>query len=154
MKRTGKLLLIISCLIVSSVFAQEVAVGQDMKDSLINEWKFHEITLRTPKDGYLIRLSKKTVDIMELMVVNYKLNSDGSVTLDADYMEKQGIKEAKWELSDNNALVISYFWTPEKQETAGFTNSYEKIEFKIDKISDKELVLSLYDMVIVTLVSK
>jgi hypothetical protein len=126
----------------------------DVKTQLIQIWKFHEITVRTPKDGFLMSVADKEVGMINLLVANYTFNKDGSITLDPRYIEKQGVKEARWKLNDSGNLVISYFWSPEKQKEAGFTNSYEEMEYKIDVISDKELSLNMSDMFIVNLVTK
>lgn len=128
--------------------------NSDVKTQLIQAWKFHEITLRTPKDGYLFRMADKEVGMINLLVANYTFNTDGSIVLDPKYIEKQGVKEAKWEMNAAGNLVITYFWTPEKQKEAGFTNNYEKMEYKIDVISDKELTISIMDMFVVNLITK
>lgn len=135
---------------VTAVKAEE----SDVKTQLIQTWKFHEITLRTPKDGYLMRVADKEVGMINLLVANYTFNTDGTITLDEKYIEKQGVKEAKWELNTSGNLVITYYWTPEKQKAAGFTNNYEKMEYTIDRISDKELSLNMSDIFIVNLITK
>ena len=142
--------------ITSGIFAQSISksttVKQNVKSQLIGEWKFHEITLITPKDGYLMRISERETAMMNLLVANYTFNEDGSITLDPKYMEKQGVKSARWKIDDANVLSVTFFWTAEKQQKAGYTNDYEKIDFKVKISSTKKLRLNLQDMFIVNLV--
>ena len=154
MKKTTKVAtILLFTFLFSSALAQSPKTA-GVKTQLFQIWKFHEITVRTPKDGFLMRVADKEVGMINLLVANYTFNKDGSITLDPKYMEKQGVKEARWELNDSENLVISYFWTPEKQKEDGLTNNYEKMEYKIDIISDKELSLNMSDMFIVKLVAK
>jgi 23S rRNA A2030 N6-methylase RlmJ len=99
-------------------------------------------------------ISDKEIAMMNLLVANYAFNEDGSIAIDPKYKEKQGIKEVKWEMKDAENIVITYYWTTEKQETQNFTNDYEKLEYKIDVISEKELTLNMSDMFIVNLIIK
>ena len=121
---------------------------------LLQDWKFHEITIRTPKDGYLMRFSDREVTMVNWLVTNYSFNKDGSITLDSRYMQDQGVKEAKWKMLDSLNMEITYFWTVEKQKTAGYTNGYEKLDYRIDIISEKVLSLNMQNMFIVNLVIK
>jgi len=150
------ILIAILLMLTSGVFAQstpkKTAMKQNLKSQLIGEWKFHQITLITPKDGYLMRISERETAMMNLLVANYTFNENGSITLDSKYMEKQGVKSARWKMDDLNILSITFFWTAEKQKKEGYTNDYEKIEFKVKISSMKELRLNLQDMFIVNLV--
>lgn len=135
--------------------SQETATkGIDVKSQLIKDWRFHEITLRTPKDGYLFKVSDKEVAMVNLLIANYTFNEDESITLDPNYMEKQGVKSAKWEINSSGNLEITYYWTAEKQKLSGYTNDYEKLEYKIDKISEQELLLNMSEMFIINLIVK
>ena len=129
-------------------------VKTDVKTLLLKEWKFHKFSLRALKDGYLPNVSGKLTGVFKLLIANYTFNADGSITLDPKYMEEQGVKNATWMLTDEGKLKITYFWTAEKQEAAGYTNDYEKVRYKIDFISNNELTISLSDMFIVNLVTK
>jgi len=134
----------------------EKPVKANLKTQLIGEWRFHEITLRTPKDGYLIHIAAQETNIIKLMIANYTFNIDGSIALDPKYIEKQGVKEAKWNLSDSGKLTIVYFWTPEKMKEFGLPESQnkEELDYKVNLIPGKELTLNMSDMFIVNLISK
>ena len=121
---------------------------------LLQDWKFHAITIRTPKDGYLMRFSDREVTMVNWLIANYSFNKDGSIALDPRYMQEQGVKEAKWKMTDSLNIEITYFWTVEKQKKAGYTNGYEKLDYRIDMISEKELSLNMQNMFIVNLVIK
>lgn len=63
----------------STVQAQnpkKVAVKTDVKTQILGEWKFHEITLRTPKDGFLVHIAEQEVNIIKLLIANYTFNKD------------------------------------------------------------------------------
>jgi hypothetical protein len=132
----------------------QTSLKKDVKSQLLKPWKFHEISLRTPKDGYLMHIAEQELGLLHLFIANYTFNMDGSISLDPKYIEKQGVKSAKWEITDSGKLAITYYWTPEKQKEGGYSNDFEKIEYKIDVISDKELTLNMSDMFIVNLIVK
>lgn len=150
------ILIAILLTLTSGIFAQSVSKKteekQNVKSQLIGEWKFHEITLVTPKDGYLIRISERETAMMNLLVANYTFNENGSIALDSKYKEKQGVKSASWKMDELNTLTITFFWTVEKQKKADYTNDYEKIEFNVKISSTKKLSLNLQDMFFVNLV--
>lgn len=80
----------------------------------------------------------------------------GSITLDPKYIEKQGVKEAKWKLSDAGKLTIIYFWTAEKMKAEGVSASENKVEldYKVNITPNKELTLNMLDVFIVNLIRK
>lgn len=119
---------------------------------LLQDWKFHEITIRTPKDGYLMRFSERETAMVNWLVANYTFKKDGGVILDKSYVKEQGVRAAKWRMTASGHLEIIYYWTEEKQKTEGLTNDYEKLEFKINFTSEKELTLNIGDMFIVELI--
>ena len=146
-----------SLLIIISTFAQSSTAesgNKDIKTQLNKEWEFHELTVRTPKDGYLIHIADQEINLMKLFIANYTFNKDGSITLSPKYIETIGIKEAKWEIDEYSRLVVTYFFTEDSKANAGNTNNYEKFKYKIDTISDKELTINMQDMFIVNLKSK
>lgn len=131
-------------------------VKVDVKTQILGEWKFHEITLRTPKDGFLMHIADQEVNIIKLLIANYTFNKGGSITLDPKYIEKQGVKEANWKLSDSGKLTITYFWTAEKMKKNDIPASENKVEldYKVILTPGKELTLSMHDMFIVNLIRK
>ena len=146
-----------SLLIITSTFAQNPITetgNKDIKTQLKREWEFHELTIRTPKDGYLMHIADQEINLMKLFIANYTFNKDGSITLSPKYNETIGVKEAKWEIDEYNRLVITYFFTEDSKANAGNTNNSEKFKYKIDTISDKELTINMQDMFIVNLKSK
>ncbi len=134
----------------------ESTSNKSLKAQLLGEWVFHEITLRTPRDGYLLHIAKQELNIIKLLIANYTFNKDGSITLDSKYIEKQGVKKASWKLSDDGKLTITYFWTLEKMKEFEIPESENKVEldYKVNIIQGKELTLSMRDMFIVNLIVK
>ncbi len=145
-------------LLTSTVFAQSVSKTikkeKQVTNPFIGVWEFHEITIRTPKDGYLMRISEREIDLMNLIIANYIFHEDGSIILDPKYMEKQGVKKATWAKDDSTSITITYFWTAEKQKAKGYTNDYEKITYTIQVVPNQKLSLNLQDMFIVNLIHK
>ena len=133
-----------------------IPVKTDVKTQLLGEWKFHEITLRTPKDGFLVHIAAQETNIIKLLIANYTFNKDGSITLDPKYIEKQGVKDASWQLSDEGKLTITYFWTSEKMKAEGISENENKVEmdYKVSITPNKELTLNWQDMFIVNLIRK
>ncbi len=131
---------------------KSVGVSQIVQTSIVGEWEFHEITMRTPRDGYLIHIAEQEINIMHLLVCNYTFNSDGSIVLDPKYMEKQRVEKADWKLTDTGNLAITYFWNEEKIKKDKLSSSSETMEYTITITASKELSLNLQDMFIVNLV--
>lgn len=130
--------------------------NKSLKAQLLGKWAFHEITLRTPKDGYLLHIAKQELNIIKLLIANYTFNKGGSIVLDPKYIEKQGVKKASWKLGDDGKLTITYFWTPEKMKEFEIPESENKVEldYKINIVQGKELNLNMQDMFLVNLVVK
>ena len=146
-----------SLLIITSTYAQSSTTepgNKEIKTQLNKEWEFHEITLRTPKDGYLMHIADQETNLMKLFIANYKFNKDGSIILSSKYIEKIGIKKADWELDESGKLVITYFFTEDSKANEGNTNNYEKFKYDIETISDEELTINMQDMFIINLKSK
>lgn len=128
----------------------------DVKFQLLGEWKFHEITLRASKDGYLPHIAAQETNIIKLLIANYTFNKDGSITLDLKYIEKQGVKEASWKLGEDGKLTITYFWTAEKMKENSIPANENSVElaYKLSITPNKELTLNMHDMFIVNLIRK
>jgi len=131
----------------------ETPVKTDVKTQLLGAWKFHEITIRTPKDGYLVHIAAQETNIIKLLIANYTFNNDGSITLDPKYIEKQGVKEAKWKFSDTGKLTITYFWSPEKMKENDIPASESKVEmdYKVTITPGEELTLNWQGVFIINL---
>jgi len=131
---------------------KSIEISAKVQTSIVGEWEFHEITMRTPRDGYLIHIAEQEINIMHLLVCNYTFNSDGSIVLDPKYMEKQRVEKAEWKLTDTGDLAITYFWNEEKIKKDKLSSSSETMEYTITITASKELSLNLQDMFIVNLV--
>ena len=82
-------------------------VNDEAKTQLLGTWKFHEITIRTPKDGYLIHIAQQEVGLINLFIVNYTFNktqffavkifsSEGNGTIQENvYFSKGTYQESK-----------------------------------------------------------
>ncbi len=128
-------------------------IKDETKPQILGTWKFHEITIRTPKDGYLVHIAAQETNIIKLLIANYTFNNDGSITLDPKYIEKQGVKEAKWKFSDTGKLTITYFWSPEKMKENDIPASESKVEmdYKVTITPGEELTLNWQGVFIINL---
>ncbi len=125
----------------------------DLKTQILGEWEFHEITLRTPKDGYLIHIAEQETKLIELSIVNYTFNTDGSVTFPVKYVESLGIKEGKWIITESGELAITYYFNDDSEFNAGNTNKSETFTYKVS-ISDEELTIDMQGIFITNLKRK
>jgi len=115
---------------------------KNYKEHILGEWKFHSITIETPKDGYIMRIGERELAMISLLVSNYNFISDGNIIVDEKYKEKQGVDKVKWELSESKGLKITYVLTTEKQKEKGYSQAAQELVFSIVTLSNKELIIN------------
>jgi hypothetical protein len=114
--------------------------AQDIsKEQIIGEWKFVEVTLVSPKVGYIATLAKKEIAIMKVSMANYKFIEDGSIILPEKFLTKNGVRSGSWKL-DGSIINITYFF---KEGAEGHTNSSEVLPWSIISISEETLIIDL-----------
>ncbi|MFT6922105.1 MAG: hypothetical protein ACJA1C_001107 [Crocinitomicaceae bacterium] len=126
----------------------------DLKTQLLGEWEFHQITIRTPKDGYLLHIAEQEMNLIKLSIANYSFNVEGSVKFPPEYIELLGLKEAKWNTTDSKELAITYYFNEDSEFNAGNTNTSETFTYEVIEISNKELTIDMQGMFIINLKAK
>jgi len=117
------------------------------KEQIMGEWKFVEITLKSPKTGYVPAFQDKEIGFMRICMANYNFNQDGSMSLSERYMKNNGANSASWVL-EGETINITYNFN---EDTPGHTNKSETLPWTIVSVSEDTLTIDLMGLFTVKL---
>ncbi len=124
------------------VFTSTSQAQNISKEQVIGEWKFVEVTIISPKAGYVPAFAKKEISLTKMCMANYNFNQDGSMVLSEKYMESNGVNSAGWEL-EGSTINITYNFN---EDTPGHTNKSETLPWSILSVSKETLIIDLMGM--------
>jgi len=129
--------------------------AQNISDQLLGNWRFVDVTLISPKKGYIPTMKEQEINLLKLSMANYWFKKDYTIVLDAKYMERTGITEATWELDpESKTIMITYVFSEDSELNKGNSSNKSPLPWTIDEITDEKLVLNLMDMYVVSFEKK
>lgn len=131
-------------LLMLRVFCSEVNAQKLSNAKIVGKWQFSQITLMSPKQGYIPSFEAQETNLMRLSMANYAFNEDGSVALAEEYTKKTGITKATWKVNaDQTGLDITYHFSEESAKNP------ETLPWKVENVTATDLSLKLQKMIVV-----
>ena len=125
-------------------FCSEVNAQKLSNSKVLGKWQFAQITLVSPKQGYIPSFETQETNLMRLSMANYTFNEDGSVVLAEEYTKKTGIVKATWKLNaDQTGLDITYYFSEESAKNP------ETLPWKVENVTATDLSLKLQKIFVV-----
>lgn len=125
-------------------FCSEVNAQKLNNAKILGKWQFVQITLVSPKQGYIPSFETQEANLMRMSMTNYTFNEDGSALLTEEYTKKTGITKATWKLNaDQTGLDITYQFSEESGKKD------ETLPWKVETVTATDLSLKLQKMFIV-----